>query len=129
MTNDISDLQKRIAALKEDTSPSPKTESQESAEAPEDKQGLGAAYELIMTPLVCGGMGAGLDHLFSTGHVFFLTLAVLGVCAGFWRVYRVSQNIQTPLDLKRLQPDQKKGKNTQISEVRTENLDKNSAPH
>lgn len=114
MPHDITDLQKRIAALKEDTNPSLKTESSENAETPEDKQGLGAAYELIMTPLVCGGIGAGIDHLFSTGHVFFLTLAALGVCAGFWRVYRVSQNIQTPLDLKRLQPDQKKGRNTQI---------------
>lgn len=129
MPHDISDLQKRIAALKEDTNPSLKTELSENAETPEDKQGLGAAYELIMTPLVCGGIGAGIDHLFSTGHVFFLTLAVLGVCAGFWRVYRVSQNIQTPLDLKRLQPDQKKGRNTQISEVHTENSDENSASH
>lgn len=114
MPHDISDLQKRIAALKEDTNPSLKTESSENAETSEDKQGLGAAYELIMTPLVCGGIGVGLDHLFSTGHVFFLTLALLGVCAGFWRIYRLSRNIQTPLDLKRLQDTPKQGRKAQI---------------
>lgn len=121
MTNDLDDLQKRISALKADTQPE-ETKSVESsaADAAEDKQGLGAAYELIMTPIVCGAIGAGLDKLFSTAPAGFISLAILGLMAGFWRIYRVSQNIHTPLDLKRLQDAQKQGRNTQISENTTE---------
>lgn len=112
------DLQRRIAELKNETQPASHESTSEAP--PDDKQGLGAAYELIMTPIVCGAIGAGLDKLFSTSPAWFICLAFLGVCAGFWRIYRVSNNIQTPLDLKRLQDAQKKGKNTQLSENNTE---------
>ncbi len=121
MTNSLDDLKNRIQQLKSDTGnmppnsePEPESDTGETAA---DKQGLSAAYEMIMTPIVCGGMGAGLDHLFSTRPAFFITLAVLGVLAGFWRIYRVSQGIQTPLDLIRLQRGQKQGRNTQISDA------------
>lgn len=119
--NKIDDLQRRIDELKHDVH----TEIRESVTADDvmdesDKKGLSAAYELIMTPIVCGGMGLGLDYLFSTKPVFFISLAFLGVCAGFWRLYRVSNNIQTPLDLKRLQDAKKKGMNSQLSENNTE---------
>jgi F0F1-type ATP synthase assembly protein I len=119
MTEPLSDLQKRIADLKAETQPIPTPESV-STETEGDKQGLGAAYELIMTPIVCGGIGVGLDKLFSTSPAFFITLAVLGLLAGFWRIYRLSQNILTPLDLKRLQEAEKQGRKTQISENNTE---------
>ena len=112
----LDDLQKRIQQLKAETGLAQPVSESKTVETPEDKQGLGAAYELIMTPIVCGGIGAGLDHLFSTGPVGFISLAFLGVCAGFWRLYRVSNNIQTPLDLKRLQEAEKKGRTAQISE-------------
>ena len=120
MTNSLDDLKNRIQQLKADTgnmplNPEADPES-DTAKTAEDKQGLSAAYEMIMTPIVCGGMGAGLDHLFSTKPILFITLAVLGIFAGFWRIYRVSQGIQTPLDLKRLQRNQKQGRNTQISD-------------
>lgn len=114
--HNLNDLQKRIQQLKAETGIDQPNVESKSDETPEDKQGLGAAYELIMTPIVCGGIGAGLDQLFSTRPAFFISLAFLGVCAGFWRLYRVSNNIQTPLDLKRLQDEEKKGRNTQISE-------------
>lgn len=114
----IDDLQRRIAELKGNTQPLP-SES-EPPQNNDDKQGLSAAYELIMTPIVCGGIGLGVDKLFSTAPVFFITLAILGFFAGFWRIYRLSNNIQTPLDLKRLQDTEKKGRKAQISESKTE---------
>ena len=114
----IDDLQRRIAELKSEAVPAP-SESK-SVQNAEDKQGLSAAYELIMTPIVCGGIGLGLDKLFSTAPIFFISLAILGLCAGFWRIYRLSNNIQTPLDLKRLQDTEKKGRKAQISENKTE---------
>ena len=121
MTDNISDLQKRIQDLKAETigmsDPIAESSAQENSK---DKQGLGAAYELIMTPIVCGGLGLGLDKLFSTAPIFFITLAILGLLAGFWRIYRLSNNIQTPLDLKRLQEKEKQGRKAQISEKYTE---------
>lgn len=116
--NKINELKHRIAELKGDHLPSSK--ESDKIERDNDKQGLSAAYELIMTPIVCGGIGLGLDKLFSTAPIFFITLAILGLCAGFWRIYRLSNNIHTPLDLKRLQESEKKGRKAQISESKTE---------
>lgn len=119
--NDLNDLQKRIHDLKVETQPISISSGESSAtESSDDKQGLGAAYELIMTPIVCGGIGIGLDKLFSTAPTFFISLAILGVIAAFWRIYRVSQNIHTPLDLKRLQDEQKQGRKAQISDKNAE---------
>jgi len=121
MNNDLDDLQKRIQDLKVETkvAPAPNSESL-SAKNDEDSQGLSAAYELIMTPIVCGLIGVGLDKLFSTSPTFFITLAILGLLAGFWRIYRLSQNIHTPIELKRLQDKQKQGRKAQISDKNTE---------
>jgi len=118
--DNIDDLQRRIKNLKEDALPELVKDESNTTETTDDGKGLSAAYELIMTPIVCGGIGLGLDSLFSSKPIFFITLAILGLCAGFWRIYRLSNNIQTPLDLKRLQDAQKKGNKTQISENKAE---------
>lgn len=121
MTDHLNDLQKRIQDLKADTQPFDAISAESAnAESPDDKKGLGAAYELIMTPIVCGAMGLGLDKLFSTAPTFFIILAILGVIAGFWRIYRVSQNIHTPLELKRLQDAQKQGTTARNSDNKSE---------
>lgn len=106
MSEQLDDLQKRLQDLKQETAP----HESKAEETPEDKSDLGRAYELIATPIVAGAIGAGIDHVFSTGPLFFITLAFLGVCAGFWNIYKSSQNIITPIDSKRLQDDQKTGK-------------------
>ena len=118
MTDNLDDLQSRIKTLKQETQPV-QTES-DNGLSDQDKRGLGAAYELIMTPIVCGLIGVGLDKLLSTPPIFFITLAILGLMAGFWRMYRLSQNIHTPLELKRLQDEKKTGRKAQISENHTE---------
>lgn len=121
MTDNLNDLQKRIQDLKADTQPAQVISAEsDTADSSDDKKGLSAAYELIMTPIVCGAMGLGLDKLFSTAPTFFIILAILGVIAGFWRIYRVSQNIHTPLELKRLQDAQKQGRKAQISDNKPE---------
>lgn len=121
MTDNLNDLQKRIQDLKADTLPThPALSESDDLKTTDDKKGLSAAYELIMTPIVCGALGLGLDKLFSTAPTFFIILAILGVVAGFWRIYRVSQNIHTPIELKRLQDGQKQGRKAQISDINTE---------
>lgn len=106
MSDQLDDLQKRLHDLKQEAAPhEPKADNSQ-----EDKSDLGHAYELIATPIVAGLIGAGVDHVFSTGPVFFITLAFLGICAGFWNIYKANRNIITPIDLKRLQDDKKTGK-------------------
>ncbi|HNQ91794.1 MAG TPA: AtpZ/AtpI family protein [Alphaproteobacteria bacterium] len=85
MTDDLKTLQEKLKKLKADTS-SGKQLSKE-----DDKNDLGKAYELIATPIVAGGIGAGIDHLFGTSPAFFIILAVLGVLAGFWAIYKAEQ--------------------------------------
>ena len=119
MTNEndekLADLQARVASLKADVAPP-------AAPTPEKSDSeLGKAYELIATPLVCGAIGAGLDHVFSTSPAFFITLAFLGVCAAFWSIYKSSQDIVTPLDSKRLRGRKKTAMKAAISEKDSQN--------
>jgi F0F1-type ATP synthase assembly protein I len=117
MTNEndekLADLQARVASLKADVAPPAAPEKSDSE--------LGKAYELIATPLVCGAIGAGLDHVFSTSPAFFITLAFLGVCAAFWSIYKSSQDIVTPLDSKRLRGGKKTAMKAAISEKDSQN--------
>lgn len=85
MPDPLDDLQNRLKDFKTEVSPPP----------PKDEDGkndLGKAYELIATPIVAGGIGAGIDHLFGTSPAFFIILAVLGVLAGFWAIYKAEQS-------------------------------------
>ncbi|MDY0028441.1 MAG: AtpZ/AtpI family protein [Pseudobdellovibrionaceae bacterium] len=107
MSEDLKDIQNRLKDLKKDIG-SP-VESQ-SNNIQDNKSDLGRAYELIATPIVCGGIGIGIDYLAGTRPTFFISLAFLGVLAGFWAIYKSSQNIATPLDSKRLQDTQKQAK-------------------
>ncbi|OIN86096.1 MAG: hypothetical protein AUJ12_07115 [Alphaproteobacteria bacterium CG1_02_46_17] len=106
MTDELKDLQNRLKDFKNEVSPAESKPDDDKRE----KNELGKAYELIATPVVAGAFGAGLDHLLETSPMFFISLAILGLLAGFWGIYKQSQNIATPLDLKRLQDAEKKAK-------------------
>lgn len=105
-TGSVRDLQDRISSLREESTPRHMKEVQESSE----KSDSGKAYEMIVTPIVAAGLGAGLDHLFSTRPFFFLALAFLGVCGVFWSIYKAEKNISTPIESKRLQNAEKQDK-------------------
>lgn len=109
MTESLEEIQNRLKNLKDEAGISELT-NQSSTENEKEKNDLGRAYEFIFTPLVCGAMGYGIDSLFSTRPLFLITLTILGLLAGFWAIYKASQNIATPLDLKRLQDSKKNAK-------------------
>lgn len=114
----LNHIKDQLAKFKQDAgyneSPEPKADKE-----PSD---LGKAYELIATPIVAGGIGAGIDHMADTSPVFFLTLGILGVLAGFWSIFKASQNISSGSPSKRLQEDEKQAK-TSANFIR--NIDKN----
>lgn len=109
MENSLKDIQNRLKNLKDDAGIAESSSSPPPSEKKE-KNELGSAYEFIFTPIVCGAMGYGIDSLFSTQPIFLITLTILGLLAGFWAIYKASQNIATPLDLKRLQDNKKTAK-------------------
>lgn len=111
-------LKDQLSRLKKDVgydeSPKPPPERESSD--------LGKAYELIATPIVAGGIGAGIDHMAGTSPAFFLILGILGIMAGFWSIYKASQNISPEPPSKRLQDDEKQAK-TSANFIR--NIDRN----
>ncbi|MEK7802421.1 MAG: AtpZ/AtpI family protein [Pseudomonadota bacterium] len=117
MTDPIDDLQNRIQTLKKETLP---IESA-SGTTPNEKSDANKGYELLGTPIVCGGIGLGLDKVFSTSPIFFISLAILGVLAAFWSIFKAERNIITPLDSKRLQDEQKTAIKAAISDKSSEN--------
>lgn len=117
MNDPINDLQNRIQTLKKEVLP---TESP-SHTSPSEKSDANKGYELLGTPIVCAAIGLGLDKLFSTSSVFFITLAILGVMAAFWSIFKAERNIVTPLDSKRLQDEQKTAIKAAISDMSSEN--------
>lgn len=78
------------------------------------KKTMRVATDIIGTPIVCGAIGMGVDEWFSTAPVFFLILAFLGVCAGFWNLYKAQIGEDSSVGFKRLRSDTKKGKKAQF---------------
>ncbi len=48
---------------------------------------LSRAFELVLTPIVFGLLGFGIDHLLSTGRAFTLGLFVFGLAGVVARIY------------------------------------------
>ena len=111
----LADLRARIHDVKP---PEAKPESPESMEAlakdESFKKTMRVATDIIGTPIVCGAIGMGVDDWFSTGPFFFLILAFLGVCAGFWNLYKAQIGADSSVGFKRLRSDAKKGKKAAV---------------
>ncbi len=118
---DLQNLQDQIRKARE-TNPDP--EFAKAAEASDDSMatnmGVRAVTDLIATPIICGAIGMGLDEWFGSKPLAFTLLAFLGVCAGFYNLYRASQGLDSSIGLKRqskpLQSGKEKGKKAQLSE-------------
>lgn len=88
--DDLDDLKKRIDAIRK--------EDIEVLESKEERQikseymgtGLRSGMELIVAIGAGGGIGFALDRYFETMPLFFITLLVLGICTGFYNVYRLT---------------------------------------
>jgi F0F1-type ATP synthase assembly protein I len=110
----LADLQARIQSAKPDTSTTKPQTLEDVAKDESFKKTMRVATDIIGTPIVCGAIGIGVDNWFSTGPFFFLILAFLGVCAGFWNLYKAQIGGDSSVGFKRLRSDKKKGKKTQF---------------
>lgn len=111
----LAELQARIRDAKPDAPNAPTPESMEELAKDESfKKTMRVATDIIGTPIVCGAIGMGVDDWFSTAPFFFLILAFLGVCAGFWNLYKAQIGADSSVGFKRLRSDPKKGKKAQF---------------
>lgn len=76
-----------------------KEEKQEELEK-ESRQGVQAGVELVGAIFIPAAIGYYLDQWLGTKPAFMLILLLLGVCTGFYNVYRVSKNIGTAVGAK-----------------------------
>jgi F0F1-type ATP synthase assembly protein I len=108
----LTELQEKIAALKPAITKADSAESQKSDDSL--KKTMRVATDIIGTPIVCGAIGMGIDEWFSTAPFGFLIMAFLGVCAGFWNLYRAQMGVGSEVGFKRLRSAEKKGKRAQF---------------
>ncbi len=108
---DLNDLQSRIQQARADGVGDPPPPN---AKAPDDSEGtskgIRAVADLVGTPIVCGAIGIGLDKWLDTSPFGFIILAFLGLLAGFWSLYKMSNGSGSQVGFKRLQSQKKEGK-------------------
>lgn len=114
MTDDLNDLQSRIQQAKIAADPDKSTKNPDDATA--TQTGIRAVTDVIATPIVCGAAGIGIDQWLDTSPIFFILLALLGLCAGFWNLSRMMNGNDSSVGFKRLQNKEKEANKTQLSE-------------
>lgn len=94
MSNDIHDFNEKLkkARGQDDASIAKKVEEEKIAES---KQGIQAGVELVGAIFIPTAIGYGLDQWLDTKPAFMLILFFLGICTGFYNVYRITQNMGT----------------------------------
>jgi ATP synthase protein I len=109
---DLDDLKARIQQARSegvgDPPPAPAKNGDSDSEG--TNKGLRAVADLIGTPVVCGAIGISLDKWLGTGPFGFIILAFLGVLAGFWGLYRMSEGTGSQVGFKWLQNKKKEGR-------------------
>ena len=113
MTDELNDLQARIRQA--ETASEPQKAPSKANDTTGTQMGIRAVTDIIATPIVCGAIGMGVDEWFKTSPIFFISLAFLGLCAGFWNLSRMSSGNDSAVGFKRLQNKAKEGNKAQLS--------------
>ncbi len=107
--SDLSDLDEKIKKARgSDTKPSKTADKTESAS--NSHAGIQVGFELVGSIVISTALGVGLDHWLGTKPFFMIILFFLGVFAGFFNVYRVSQNLGATVGYSELHRREKQAK-------------------
>lgn len=90
--SDLDQLEEKIKKARHQDSIDKKVLKQVEATS-DSRAGIQAGVELVGSIAVSTAIGYGLDHWLGTKPLFLILLFFLGVFAGFFNVYRVSQNL------------------------------------
>jgi len=93
----LKDIQTQIDALRDKTQPK---EVDRTADAEAMSLGMRAGTELVGTILVSGAIGYGLDRFFETSPWILIVMLVLGTIAGFYSIYKTTQNQESSVGFK-----------------------------
>ena len=58
-----------------------------------NREGVQAGMELVLSIVIGGAIGYGIDSYFGTKPLFMIIFFLLGTGAGFLSIYRISQNL------------------------------------
>lgn len=70
------------------------------------RQGIQAGVELVGAIFLPTAIGYFIDGYFETRPLFMLILFFLGICTGFYNVYRISRNMGTAVGVKKNKKDE-----------------------
>ena len=112
MTNDLDNLEARLARFRATEKTEKDIEAEQAREAENMSLGMRAGTELIAC--LIGGVVIGwfLDKWLGTLPLFLIIFTLSGIGAGFMNVYRITQNMGSASGSKALQNAEKQGKKT-----------------
>ncbi|QQG35440.1 MAG: AtpZ/AtpI family protein [Micavibrio aeruginosavorus] len=110
MPNDLNDLEAKIAQFKSGKASVVKRESDKLKDAENVNNGIRAGAELVVTIGAGVLIGYGLDSWLGTKPVFLIIFLLAGVFAGFFNIYRITQNIGSSVGYASLQKTEKDAK-------------------
>lgn len=70
------------------------------------RQGIQAGVELVAAIFLPTAIGYMIDGHFDTRPLFMLILFFLGICTGFYNVYRISRNMGTAVGVEKNKKDE-----------------------
>lgn len=102
----LKSLQAQIDALKAKTAPAKGDGT--TADSRAMSMGMRAGTELVGATLGSALVGYGLDRWLGTKPWLLIVMLLLGICAGFLNIWKLTQNADAAVPLKKLGTDEKK---------------------
>lgn len=110
MPNDLDDLEAKIAQFKSGKAAVSQQQVDKLKEAENTNMGIRAGAELVVTIGAGVLIGYGLDRWLGTKPIFLIVFLLAGVFAGFFNIYRITQNIGSSVGYASLQKTEKDAK-------------------
>ena len=118
MSNDLDELNKKLMKAR-GTDQESIQKQKSSANEMQSKQGIQAGVELVGAIFIPSTVGYGIDQWLDTQPLFMLILFFLGICTGFYNVYRLSQNLGTGVGNKTSEKVEENGLHSEKKDAKT----------
>lgn len=107
MSDDLDNLEAKIARFKSVKEAQKRKISDKEADSNNMNNGIRAGAEMVVTIGAGTLIGYGLDSWLETKPLFLIIFLLAGVCAGFFNIYRITQNIGSSVSSDTLQKAEK----------------------
>ena len=113
MSTDLEDFEKKIQDVTKDVTHQKSNAASSSARGGMDenaKAGIHAGLEFVASIFLSAFMGYWLDQWLGTMPLFFLSFLFLGIGAGFYNVWRITENVGSSVGYSELHKKEKDAK-------------------